>query len=109
MTQLTEHAKTILRAIADGKELQVEIDDRWFPINTNDALISTQENGAKWLRITPETRNINGSEFPAPVDEGDYPLRLSSNNYSLISKWTFATAEGRNAAVVALINAMGGK
>ena len=70
MTQLTEHAKQILRAIADGKQIEQRSVNSWQAINIEDVLAyvigytdkSVEEN----IRIKPETRSINGVKFAAP-------------------------------------------
>jgi len=68
MTELTEHAKTILRAIADGKQVEREniTTKNWYVMSPHHALSYIGEGYAEELRIKPETRSINGVEFGAP-------------------------------------------
>jgi len=70
MTELTKHAKDILRAIADGKKIQINMAAEWGPINTYYALDYVNGGDANILRIAPETRSINGVVFAAPVKAG---------------------------------------
>ena len=70
MTQLTEHAKSILRALADGKkiEYQDECHLKWWTASLLTCAKWISDDAENELRIAPETRSINGVEFAAPVD-----------------------------------------
>lgn len=69
MKDLTPHPQAdILRAIADGKTVQIrhEDDDAWW--EPTDALQYINSDKHKF-RIKPETITINGIEVPCPVRE----------------------------------------
>jgi hypothetical protein len=109
---LSEHAKSILRAIADGKTVQRESfsDSEWVVLSTSDALKwiasdSTYQCGR--LRVKPETYSINGQEFSAPVPPktGQYQYRLEVGDAS----YSFDHLEDRNIAYQAIVEALEGK
>ena len=106
MSTLTEHAKIILLALVEGKRVKGVLADCEY---TTEQVLSCIANGfANNLCVMPETRNINGVVFNAPSEGGHYPIQLFADSYSLISKWSFATAEDRNAATVAILDALSG-
>lgn len=69
MKKLTPHPQAeILRAIADGKTVQIrhEDDDAWWePTNALQYINSDKHK----FRIKPKTISINGHEFPKPARE----------------------------------------
>ena len=86
MTELTEHAKTILRAIADGKQLQRRSFDgtgEYIDIEYTDALKYITNWDVNILRVAPETRSINGQVFAAPVQIG-YSLHNALPDYAWV-------------------------
>ena len=103
MTELTDHAKTILRAIADGN--QIEWQDQctldWLTAEMED-VAKLIENYPQWLRIKPETRSINGVEFAAPDRSGVYTL-----GGIFPQSWT--RKEDRDTAYQAIVYALEGK
>lgn len=69
MTEMTKHKHVeILRAIADGREVEGRYDDsfQWCINNKNFNPIAFPD--YEW-RIKPHTININGHEVPEPVRE----------------------------------------
>ena len=109
MTELTEHAKSILRAIADGKQIQtLNLETRnYFVISTISALGYVGQGYASDLRIAPETRSINGVVFAAPtteeIESPAYELRVN-DKYFQFEKYE----EGYKAAA-AIIDALEGR
>ena len=106
MTELSEHAKSILRAIADGKQVEVERDPayeatQYIEASANQALTLISINQAQFLRIKPETRSINGVTFPAP-DGGAF----SFNSLAFHHSWS--TLEARHEAYRAVLDALNG-
>lgn len=110
MTQLTEHAKNILRAIADGKQIECasrQVNKPYASCSHDEALYSISQGQSEYLRIKPETRSINGVEFGAPVPRESgyyqYLLDVGDHNY-----W-FDKEEDRNTAYQAIMDALEGK
>lgn len=108
MIELTEHAKTILRAIADGKRFQLRRkgsvwEDAEFNLGSLAAYLTNYEEN---VRIAPETRSINGVVFAAPTDEdtpSKYILQIGSDVY------VWATIKDRDNAKQAIIDALEGR
>lgn len=100
MTELTEHAKTILRAIADGKEVQ-RYTGIWCAAGVVDVACIIDGGDDKHLRIKPETRSINGVEFRAPSG-GEYELVMNNRSF-----W-FLSIEDRDIAADIIIQALEG-
>jgi hypothetical protein len=104
-TQLTEHAKTILRAIADEKTIEYKHwDTSWV---VNDSMVHLGDlidsGKADELRIAPETRSINGRVFAAPSD-GDFWLKVETA--AMTRSWWFPDAHNPMTAASAIIDAM---
>jgi hypothetical protein len=66
MTELSEHAKSILRAIADGKEIEHLCHGKWAYAGMVIIGHRFENKTTDKLRIKLETRSINGVTFPAP-------------------------------------------
>lgn len=80
MIELTEHTKTILRAIADGETIEQAgpLSTGYVTVSTDIALYMIRQGLSSRLRIGFETRCINGKEFVAPVsDSGDKGANFS--------------------------------
>jgi len=106
MTKLTDHAKTILRAIADGKKVKGVLAN--LPYTTEQTLIAIANGFANNLQVMAETRSINGVEFAAPVENGP----LTYQFYTGIEAqrvWSFIEAKDRDAAYKAIVDALEGK
>jgi len=104
MTQLTDHAKTILRAIADGKDVERKSSaGNWYSITAQVALSWIGDYDATQLRIKPETRSINCVEFAAPVWDGSYHFSVG------IKAFAWNTSKDRDIAYQAIVNALEGK
>ena len=108
MTQLTEHAKTILRAIADGKQIE-ECDTNnqtWHSVRASYVfqwLGAAELKRHPMFRIKPETRSINGKEFAAPVLDGSYHLSVGMKTF------TWNTCKDRDVAYQTIVDALEGK
>ena len=111
MTQLTEHAKTILRAIADGEQIEAGLKSGSFATTSvEDALRAILGNCEGLLRIKPETRSINGVEFAAPITGDGFELNISTGASYLDNRcFVFARSEDRNTAYRTFVDALGGK
>lgn len=111
MTQLTEHAKSILRAIADGKAIQQmgEAETDWAEVPSTLALRLIAEGEANHLRIAPETSSINGVVFAAPVDyvKGNYGVSIGAALRHERTIW-FDKATDCTTAFDAIIDALNG-
>jgi hypothetical protein len=111
-TRLTDHAKSILRAIADGKTIQERNDSgEWAEQKMLVSIAwNIANNSAAEFRIAPETRTINGVTFAAPVEytEGDYALIVSAPGFSQRNFW-FVKESDLAAVVCAIIDALEGK
>jgi len=112
MTQLTDHAKSILRAIADGKDIQERND---FGDWVEQKMLTTiawniVNNSARGLRIAPENRSINGVTFAAPVDYKDENCLLSIGvtNKQNVQVW-FVQETALKAELCAIIDALEGR
>ena len=57
---------SILRAIADGEEIELFFMDRWQVATPDQALAGIASGDFPLLRIKPKVININGHEVPAP-------------------------------------------
>ena len=114
MTKLSEHAKSILRAILDGKQVEVERDPayeatQYIEASTNQALTLISINQAQFLRIKPETRSINGVTFLAPVGSDIGGFCFDARQYDkLKSIAVWESLEARNTAFSAIIDALNG-
>jgi hypothetical protein len=110
-TQLTEHAKTILRAIADGKRIQQSFGPQgevWRNMKTDDALRYLRMNNDEYLRIAPETCSINGVVFAAPEDGGYLLLvddKCADGNAFVVK---FKSQNDRDNALLAIRDALNG-
>jgi hypothetical protein len=113
MTALTDHAKSILRAIADGKQFQ----DRptrdstiWLDCKLSRTLFLVAGGDWDMLRIAPETRTVNGVTFAAPVDykDGNYAITISSPGFASRNFW-FVKESDLAAASAAILDALEGK
>ena len=110
MTNLTEHAKTILRAIADEKKLEKQYPDSptWHSVSHDEVLIDLGQARRVTHRIAPETRSINGVVFAAPVgEEGRWCFAPSQAARLMEYFWT--DPEDRGTAFNAIIDALEGK
>ena len=105
MNNLTEHAKTILRAIADDKEIEhLDNNGVWESMDIRRIFNAlTYVDGWADLRIKPETRSINGKEFAAPVLDGSYHLSVG------MKAFTWNTCKDRDTAYQAIVDALEGK
>jgi len=105
MNNLTEHAKTILRAIADDKEIeQRNTNGVWMAVDLRQALNAmTYAQGWESIRIKLKTRSINGKEFAAPVLDGGYHLSVG------MKAFTWNTCKDRDTAYQAIVDALEGK
>lgn len=66
---MTPHPQAdILRAIADGEDIEAFYAEEWFGITPMTALRYIYD-GSIPLRIKPKTININGIEVPEPMRE----------------------------------------
>lgn len=114
MTKLSEHNKSILHAIADGKEIEskhsnMSAGDCWF-VESIEWTLSFLYNSDYVFRIKPTVRSINGIEFAAPVKEGGiYELVLRMSGCGLEHAWKFAEARDREIAYWAARDALEGK
>ena len=114
MTELTEHAKAILRGIADGKQIECaskQVNKPYASCSHDEALYLISQGQAKYLRIKPETRSINGREFAAP-DGGcsGYYITLIVGGIKLPNKeYSFADEQDRDTAYQAIVDALGGR
>ena len=106
MKNLTEHDKSILRAIADGKRIQCaskQPNEMYASCNHDEALYLISQGQAKYLRIKPETRSINGVEFAAPVEDSDYHMQIG------LLQFTWPASKDRDTAYQAIVDALEGK
>jgi len=110
-TELTDHAKTILRAIADGKTIECDRKQRnemYASCSHDEALYFISQGQAEYLRIKPETRSINGKEFGAPnAGPTDFVLNIQAG----LEGYTFCFHAGkdRDTAYQAIVDALEGK
>jgi len=111
MTELTDHARSILRAIADGKIIERLLCNIWRSCNVADAgSIIEDGDELKRLRIKPETRSINGVEFAAPITGDGFELNISTGASYLDNRcFVFARSEDRNTAYRTFVDALEGK
>ena len=107
MNNLTEHAKTILRALADGKALQEQMDiDIWGPTTVAQALDLLRADRARCLRI--RSCSINGQEFGAPnAGPTDFVLNIQAGPEGYI--FCFHAGKDRDTAYQAIVDALEGK
>ena len=110
MNNLTEHAKTILRAIADGKKIESDycrgID--WAVIDYPEVMSLVGSRCEFNLRIKPETRSINGKEFGAPnAGPTDFVLNIQAGPEGYI--FCFHAGKDRDTAYQAIVDALEGK
>ena len=111
MTQLTEHEKSILKAIIDDKQIEGQIrrGGEWYIVSRFYAMREL-ENPNVELRIKPETRSINGVEFAAPITGDGFELNISTGASYLDNRcFVFARSEDRNTAYRTFVDALGGK
>lgn len=102
MAQLTEHAKDILRALADGKQIEGRmIPGTWETVDNEYALCHISKGGSSFLRIKTETRSINGVEFAAPDRSGVY-------TFGGIFPQSWTRKEDRDTAYQAVVDALEG-
>lgn len=130
--ELTPHPKAdILRAIADGKPVQMRStknyeDNEWWEPS---AVLQYIDDKSKEFRIKPETMTLSGHEFPAPVREPlpvgtlYWQANIGSNELETAWKWSDhdvdkfllrraliqLTKEGAIAQAKAMIAAVGGE
>jgi hypothetical protein len=103
-TQLSEHAKSILRALVDGKQIEYRTTGGWVHIPHEYVLSHLRDNLIDApLRIAPETRTINGVTFPAPNESGTHSLLIGDLCYRWDSK------SDRMAALLAIVDALEGR
>jgi len=102
-TQLSDHAKTILRAIADEKDI---VNVHGVMLNAESALFFIADGGADILSIAPETRSINGVTFAAPVREG---WSFSEPQVEKLQDYEWLSGSDRDAAYNAIIDALEGR
>lgn len=109
---MTQHPQAdILRAIADGKQIQTAIDSEhggWKDIRPDEALHFITNRIAK-LRIKPATITINGTELPKPVPNADEPPeQFCFTLYGEERKaFWFNTREDRDAVYAKLVEVLG--
>lgn len=111
MTQLSDHAKSILRAIADGTVIEREHlrAGHWYELPPLHAIAHVGQGGADELRIKPETRSINGVEFAAPNGDRAHSLKIiTGGEFQKARMFGFAEAKDRNTAYQAIIDALEG-
>lgn len=130
--ELTPHPKAdILRAIADGKTVQMRStsaheDNEWWEPGD---ILQYINDGHHEFRIKPETMSINGHEFPMPareplkvgqkywiprIDLGDYAETHTWSDHYLDAGYlklglSQTTREGAIAQAKAMIAACGGE
>ena len=107
MTGISERAKSILKAIVEGKDLQEKEGTKYVNCDTKRALCLIWGNDGIDLRIKPETRSINGVTFEAPVPrfEGVAPnahLKINQKSYY------FKSVIGADSAALAICDALEG-
>jgi len=108
-TELTDHAKTILRAIADEKQIEYQVGDSWKPTGVA-SVLSQLFLPVLNFRIKPETRSINGVEFAAPITGDGFELNISTGASYLDNRcFVFARSEDRNTAYRTYVDALEGK
>ena len=67
----------LLRAIADGKQMQGEcLGPPWIDIDARAALAAVAQGLP--CRIKPDFVLVNGVECPKPLTEGDYPYTVTT-------------------------------
>ncbi len=84
----------LLRAIADGKQMQVEGNDgKWHDASAQKTLISLLNKNP--CRVKPETILVNGVECPseAPDDNARYRIEVSQPSTCNHQNLWFKTAE----------------
>ncbi len=107
MTRLTDHAKSILRAIADGKTIEVMARGEWVNASLCDVAWQLGEDCTK-ARIKPETRSINGVEFGEPnAGPTDFVINIQAGAEGYI--FCFHTGKDRDTAYRAIVDALEGK
>jgi len=108
MTQLTEHTKTILRAIADGKQIQyLGARGDW---NDTSPELAVRNIFQEELRIKLEVRSINGVEFGAPVgpsEDAGWRITICADGPS--RAFDFTEAKDRDTAYQAIVSALEGR
>jgi len=112
MTGISEHTKSILRAIADEKPIEYFSKKRdgswvWERMDPGVAAQHALWSDSLLLRIKPETRSINGVIFEAPVPrfEGVAPnahLKVNQKSYY------FKSVIGADSAALAVCDALDG-
>lgn len=66
----TPHPKAdLLRAIADGRQMQIKRPSEWRDCDASTALAGLASVAPHHIRIKPNTVTINGIECPAPMTE----------------------------------------
>lgn len=111
MTQLTEHARAILRAIADGKQIEhLDNNGVWESIDIRRIFNAfTYADGWSDLRIKPETRSINGVEFGAPVSKsGGGDWAFSDEQMRMLRTFGWTEEEDRDIAYQTIVDALEG-
>lgn len=109
MKHLTDHAKTILRAIADGKRIEHYYDNEWWSASPSTVFKHLESCNTDKLRIKPETRSINGVEFFAATG-GNFDLRIiPGGQYLQNREFCFAAMKDRDTAYQAIVDALEGK
>ena len=106
-TQLTDHAKSILRAIADGKPI---CHKNYGNLDVDTAFSLIKNGLIENLIIAQETRSINGVTFAAPVDygKGNYSIVMSAAGFRQRNFW-FVKESDLEAAFNAILDALGGR
>ena len=107
MTELSEHARAILRAIADGKEIESKIicgDDKAWKVEPVEWTLRNLQSQVVEFRIKPETRSINGVEFFAPNNNEPYAYELRVND----AYFRFERREDGFRAAMAILDALNG-
>ena len=108
MTELTDHARSILRAIADGKIIERLLCNIWRLCNVADAgSIIEDGDELKRLRINNGTCSINGVEFAAPVDRADFIF--TPEMLDIFEGFTWTCRKNRDTAYQAIVDALEGK
>ncbi len=107
---MTQHPQAgLLRAIADGKQIQFaykEQPDIWSSIPHSTVLFTLEKHSHAYLfRIKPATITINGTELPKPVDPifacGSQGLLRIAGHGS--KEYYFNTREDRDAVYAKLV------
>ena len=113
MTELTEHAKSILRAIADGKEFQdnpVCGSMVWLDCKLTRVLFLVGQQDWDMVRIKPETRSINGVEFAAPTSiRCPIVHTFSQKQLAALCEFKWVMQDSRDTAYQAIVDALEGK